>query len=163
MSTVLEPLKKTKEVVKLPWLLKEFVHFSEASLLHLESLNSEKAKANLGLTTNREKIFKQPRRFLSSINIAALNAITIHCSSRHSLPHRLWVFSLTAFHLQQGFSEDAAGHTDGLTDVIPRVFNLDVCDGQLTAQWHRETARLWRLLDWEQQDLKEKNVVRIRL
>lgn len=73
------------------------------------------------------------------------------------------VFTLTTFHLKQGFSEDAAGHTDGLADVIARVFNLDVGDGQLTAQWHRETTRLWRLLDREQQDLKEKTIARIRL
>lgn len=49
-------------------------------------------------------------------------------------------WTLTALHLQEGFSEDAAGHTDGLADVVARVFHLDVSDGQLAAQRHGEAA-----------------------
>lgn len=62
--------------------------------------------------------------------------------------------TLTTLHLQQGFSEDTAGHADRLADVISRVFHLDIGDGQLAAQWHGETARLSWLLGGEQQDLE---------
>ncbi|TNN52740.1 hypothetical protein EYF80_037044 [Liparis tanakae] len=64
---------------------------------------------------------------------------------------------LTAFHLQQGFGQDAAGHTDGLADVVAGVLHLDVGDGELAAQRHGEAARLRRLLDGEQQDLGKRN------
>lgn len=71
---------------------------------------------------------------------------------------------LTALHLQQGFSEDAAGHADGLADVVSRIFRLDVGDGQLAAQRHREAARvLWVLLGGEQQDLTETNTAASQL
>lgn len=70
----------------------------------------------------------------------------------------LWCEILTALHLQQGFSEDAAGHTDGLADVISRVFHLDISDGQLAAQWHWKTTWLSWLLGGEQQDLKGTNI-----
>lgn len=73
------------------------------------------------------------------------------------------LFTLTALHLQQGFGQDAAGHADRLADVIARVFDLDVRDGQLAAQRHGETTRLWRLLDGEQQDLKRKDITWISL
>lgn len=66
----------------------------------------------------------------------------------------LWWEILTTLHLQQGFSEDAAGHADRLADIISRVFHLDISDGQLAAQWHWETAWLSWLLGGEQQDLK---------
>lgn len=68
---------------------------------------------------------------------------------------------LTTLHLQQGFSEDAAGHTDCLADVISRVLHLDIGDGQLSAQRHWKTAWLRRLLGGEQQDLEEKNITEV--
>lgn len=43
------------------------------------------------------------------------------------------MFTLTALHLQQGFGEDAAGHADGLTDIIAGVVHLGAGDGELTA------------------------------
>lgn len=66
------------------------------------------------------------------------------------------LFRLTAFHLQQGFGQDASSHADGLADVEARVFHLHVGDGELAAQRHGETTGLRRLLDGEQQDLEER-------
>lgn len=70
----------------------------------------------------------------------------------------LWshISILTTFYLEQGFGQDASSHADGLADVIARVFNLDIIDGQLTTQWHCESSWLWWLLDREQQDLEKK-------
>ena len=74
------------------------------------------------------------------------------------------VFTLTTLHLQQGFGQDAPSHVDGLADVVARVFDLDIDDGQLPAQRHGETTGLGRLLGREQQDLEEKeNIMKIRL
>lgn len=42
-------------------------------------------------------------------------------------------YSLTAFHLQQGFGQDATCHTDGLADVVPRILAVHICNGQLSA------------------------------
>lgn len=92
--------------------------------------------------------------FLKLFRRDSLSVIRLLCT--HALPACLCASELTTFHLEQGFGQDAAGHTDGLADVIARIFDLDVGDGQLTTQRHRETARLWRLLDWEQQDLEKK-------
>lgn len=41
-------------------------------------------------------------------------------------------YLLTAFHLQQGFGQDAACHTDGLADVVPRILAVHICNGQLS-------------------------------
>lgn len=65
----------------------------------------------------------------------------------------LSVLTLTTFHFEQGFSQDATSHTNGLADIIAWVFNLDIGDCQLATKWHRETTWLCWLLDWEQQDL----------
>ncbi len=50
------------------------------------------------------------------------------CVSKCSLK-----YLLTAFHLQQGFGQDAACHTDGLADVVPRILAVHICNGQLSA------------------------------
>lgn len=50
------------------------------------------------------------------------------CLSKASLKNLL-----TAFHLQQGFGQDAARHTDGLADVVPRILAVHICNGQLSA------------------------------
>ncbi len=49
------------------------------------------------------------------------------CVSKGSLK-----YLLTAFHLQQGFGQDAACHTDGLADVVPRILAVHICNGQLS-------------------------------
>lgn len=66
------------------------------------------------------------------------------------------MYSRTTFYFEQSFGEDAAGHADRLANVVARVFNLDVCDGQLAGQRHGKTTRLWRLLDREEQDLERR-------
>lgn len=49
------------------------------------------------------------------------------CVSKASLK-----YLLTAFHLQQGFGQDASRHTDGLADVVPRILTVHICNGQLS-------------------------------
>lgn len=85
--------------------------------------------------------------------------MTLLCISPNSLCNlplsvKELLLTLTAFHLEQGFGQDAPGHTDGLADVVARVLDVYVSNGELTAQRHGETTRLGRLLDGEQQDLQ---------